>query len=59
MVHFKEFKTKLELGQEDSNRKEFKKFNLKSKKKKLLLLENEEQVVQDQTNLRETFSKSA
>ena len=50
MVHFKEFKTKLEVGQEDGNRKEFKKFNLKGKKKKLLLLENEEQVTQDQTN---------
>ena len=59
MVHFKEFKTKLEVGQEDGNRKEFKKFNLKGKKKKLLLLENEEQVTQNQTNLRETFSKSA
>ena len=41
MVHFKEVKTKIELGQDDGNRKEFKKFNLKSKKKKLLLLENE------------------
>ena len=44
MVHFKEFKNKLELGQDEASRKEFKKFNLKSKKKKLLLLENEEQV---------------
>ena len=42
MVHFKEFKNKLELGQEEVSRKEYTKFNLKGKKKKLLMLENED-----------------
>ena len=59
MVHFKEFKNKMELGQDEAGRKEFTKFNLKGKKKKLLILENEEPTAQDQTNLRETLSKSA
>ena len=59
MVHFKEFKSKLELGQEEVSRKEYTKFNLKGKKKKLLMLENEDSTTQDQTNLRETLSKSA
>ena len=43
MVHFKEFKNKLELGQEEASRKEYTKYNLKGKKKKLLLIQNEEQ----------------
>ena len=43
MVHFKEFKNKLENDNGDPDKNQYSAFNLKGKKKKFFLLENEEE----------------